>query len=217
MGSDIDMRVIKGIIKGEARGLDIFSNFKQYGLESHLAGVIRMDMHLNPVRKDLEDLFHSIIADPPYGVRAGGRKSVYKDVEIRHRESHVPSTDPYTLGETLRDLLDFSARLLVVGGRLVYFFPASPDTYDPDEIPGHPALILVQNTEQILSGRYSRRLITMEKVKVYSKQEAEAYHLEKGDPVLKIDNLRDFVYESCTDGDCASLAKNDRKFRAKTT
>lgn len=78
-------------------------------------------------------------------MRAGGRKSVAKDVEIRDRESYIPSTDPYTLGECLRDLLDFSARMLVPGGRLVYFFPASPETYKESEVPGHPNLKLICN------------------------------------------------------------------------
>jgi tRNA (guanine10-N2)-methyltransferase len=64
----------------------------------------------------------------------------------------------------LRDLLDLSARLLKRGGRLVYFLPAAPEVYRDDEVPRHPALALVANSEQVLSSRYSRRLITMQKV-----------------------------------------------------
>ncbi len=91
-------------------------------------------------------VFHAIIGDPPYGVRAGGRKSLAKpEVEIRDRGSHVVSTAPYGMGECLRDLLDLAARLLVVGGRLVFFFPASPDTYRDGEVPGHPALRIISN------------------------------------------------------------------------
>ena len=67
-------------------------------------------------------------------------------------------------GECLRDLLDVSARLLRVGGRLVYFLPAAPEVYREEEVPRHPALRLVANSEQVLNARYSRRLITMEKV-----------------------------------------------------
>lgn len=53
--------------------------------------------------------------DPPYGVRAGAKKSVAKpEREIRDRATYIPSTDPYTLGECLRDLLDFSAKMLKV-------------------------------------------------------------------------------------------------------
>ena len=67
-------------------------------------------------------------------------------------------------GECLRDLLDTSAKLLRLGGRLVYFLPAAPEVYREEEIPQHPALRLIANSEQILSTKFSRRLITMEKV-----------------------------------------------------
>lgn len=32
-----------------------------------------------------------------------------------------------------------------VGGRLVYFMPATPETYREEEIPTHPALAMVAN------------------------------------------------------------------------
>jgi tRNA (guanine10-N2)-methyltransferase len=49
-------------------------------------------------------------------VRAGGRKGASRDgVQIRDRNAHIVSTDDYSLGECLRDLLDLAARLLVVG------------------------------------------------------------------------------------------------------
>lgn len=67
-------------------------------------------------------------------------------------------------GECLRDLLDTSAKLLRPGGRLVYFLPAAPEVYKEEEIPQHPALRLIANSEQILSTKFSRRLITMKKV-----------------------------------------------------
>ena len=79
-------------------------------------------------------------------MRAGGRKSVPKPgLEIRDRETHIVATGAYALGEILRDLLDLSARLLVIGGRLVYFFPSAPETYSEDDLPRHPALALVSN------------------------------------------------------------------------
>jgi tRNA (guanine10-N2)-methyltransferase len=48
----------------------------------------------------------------------------------------------------------------------VYFLPAAPAVYSEEEVPRHPALTLVANSEQVLSSRYSRRLITMRKVPV---------------------------------------------------
>lgn len=64
-------------------------------------------------------MFDAVIGDPPYGVRAGGRKSSAREVTIRDRATHIPATDPYSLGECLRDLLDLAAQTLVVreGGR----------------------------------------------------------------------------------------------------
>ena len=67
-------------------------------------------------------------------------------------------------GECLRDLLHMSAKLLRPAGRLVYFLPAAPEVYREEEVPQHPALQLVANSEQVLSTKFSRRLITMEKV-----------------------------------------------------
>jgi tRNA (guanine10-N2)-methyltransferase len=58
----------------------------------------------------------AIVGDPPYGVRAGGRKSKCNpDARIINRATYIPSTAPYTLTECLSDLLEFAAVLLVVG------------------------------------------------------------------------------------------------------
>ncbi len=67
----------------------------------------------------------AVLCDPPYGVRAGGRKSVYRDTLVR--ENHTPHTDPYTLTECTRDLLDLAARLLVIGVSLQGFTGAMTD------------------------------------------------------------------------------------------
>lgn len=65
-----------------------------------------------------------MLADPPYGVRAGARKSVHMPYKPRKEgRDHYPSTAPYTLGECLMDLLDSASRLLRISGRLVYFLP----------------------------------------------------------------------------------------------
>lgn len=64
----------------------------------------------------LLQVFSAILGDPPYGVRAGGRKSVAKEVTVRYRATHIPSTDPYSLTECLADLLELAAVTLVLGG-----------------------------------------------------------------------------------------------------
>lgn len=78
-------------------------------------------------RQDLEEVFDAVVTDPPYGVRAGARKSVHLPYKPRPAgRDHFPHTVPYTLGECLLDLLESSARLLRLGGRLVYFLPVGP-------------------------------------------------------------------------------------------
>lgn len=221
MGADIDVRVIRGEkMSKTGRVANIFTNFEQYGLPHPLA-LVRMDMHRHPLRPGLEELFDAVIGDPPYGVRAGGRKTIAKEVLITNRETYIASTAPYTMGECLRDLLDHAARLLKVGGRLVYFMPATPETYAESEIPTHPTLQLVANSEQILTIRYSRRLITMEKVCKYDSEAAAAHHAAHPDPTMMVDRLYDIVYESYYDengryiGD--SKPRADKKCRSKQT
>ncbi len=69
----------------------------------------------------------AIVGDPPYGVRAGGRKSKRNpDARIMNRATYIPSTAPYTLTECLGDLLEFAAVLLVVGELLFAATVAAP-------------------------------------------------------------------------------------------
>lgn len=134
-------------------------------------------------------MFDAIICDPPYGVRAGGRKSggrkLLKGVVDPYtvpddkRTDHIPSTAPYSLAECVHDLLDLAAKMLVMGGRLVYFYPVlrEEDTIDTN-FPEHPCFKLVATCEQILSFRYSRILLTMVKISPYTEDVAEASRLK---------------------------------------
>ncbi|KAJ9533440.1 hypothetical protein QJQ45_026477 [Haematococcus lacustris] len=210
MGTDVDMKVIKlGKTTAKGEHVNVYSNFQHYGTRGRLAGLLRLDLHTHPFRRDLQEVFHAIVGDPPYGVRAGGKKSVQRDVQILDRATHLPSmasqfayclalghAEPYSMGECLRDLLSFAARLLVRGGRLVFFMPSTPDTYSAQELPRHPALRLLHNSEQLLTSRYSRRLITMEKVAAFDADAEAAHYAEYPDPTLAVDRLHDKVYEA---------------------
>ena len=134
-------------------------------------------------------IFDALVCDPPYGVRAGGRKSGGRKllkggcdpyvIPDHLRTNHIPSTAPYTLEECLFDLLNVAARMLRVGGRLVYFYPVASEDYKEEDMPSHPCLETVYNTEQILTRKYSRRLLTMVKVGKYTQdmgREAEIRH-----------------------------------------
>ncbi|KAG7270741.1 hypothetical protein CRUP_010574 [Coryphaenoides rupestris] len=97
-------------------------------------------------------------------LRQYGKEKAYVDVMV-FGESHVPVSLAYHLSDIFADLLTFSARHLVMGGRLAYWLPVHSPEYCVEMVPGHPCLRVVSNSEQTLSSHTSRRLITMEKVK----------------------------------------------------
>ncbi|CAG8626667.1 6348_t:CDS:2, partial [Scutellospora calospora] len=149
IGSDIDGRQIRG-----QANKSIKSNIDQYNLSDKVLDTLVFDICHHPWRENL--WFDAIVTDPPYGVRAGAKTLGRKDptrrprivdgVPAHKRENYYPPTKPYEMSEVLIDLLEFAARYLVVGGRLVYWLPTIVD----DE----------QNF-----GQWSRRLVTMEKFK----------------------------------------------------
>jgi tRNA (guanine10-N2)-methyltransferase len=79
-------------------------------------------------------------------------------------EDYYPPTQPYEMENVIRDLHEFAATYLVLGGRLVYWLPTIKDEYEPKDIPQHPCLELIANSEQSF-GVWSRRLITLEKIR----------------------------------------------------
>lgn len=187
MGADIDIRVVRD---GKGPGRNVWANFRQYGLPAPL-GLMRADNNCPPWREELGEIFDAVICDPPYGVRAGGRKSGGRKllrgtkepyvIPDDMREDHIPSTAPYTLEECLHDLLDMAARCLKPGGRLVFFFPAARELYSDGGLPAHPCFRVVANSEQILTRRWSRRLLTMVKERAYTadmRARARARHEE---------------------------------------
>ncbi|KAM7250599.1 hypothetical protein ACFE04_022482 [Oxalis oulophora] len=187
MGADIDIRVVR-----DGKGnRNVWSNFEQYGLPMPV-GLLRADNNLPPWRPGLKEIFDSIICDPPYGVRAGGRKSggrkLLKGVKGPYtipeekRTDHIPSTAGYSLVECVHDLLNLAAKMLVMGGRLVFFFPVLRDDDSSEtNFPEHPCFKLITASEQILSYRYSRVLLTMVKTCPYTDEielEAKMKHLD---------------------------------------
>ncbi|KAF3653272.1 putative glycine-rich RNA-binding protein 7-like isoform X1 [Capsicum annuum] len=195
MGADIDIRVVR-----DGRGPDrnVWSNFKQYGLPMPIA-LLRADNNLPLCRLGLKEVFDAIVCDPPYGVRAGGRNSGGRKllkgvigpytVPDDKRTGHIPSTAPYSLVECVHDLLDLAAKMLVLGGRLVYFYPVVREDESIDTtFPEHPFFKLVATSEQVLSYRYSRVLLNMVKIGPYTEEialVARIKHLEFKENHLK--------------------------------
>ncbi|KAI7902319.1 S-adenosyl-L-methionine-dependent methyltransferase [Cokeromyces recurvatus] len=168
LGSDIDGRQIRG--KGNA---SVHSNIEQYNLQGRVLDTLVFDICHHPWRS--QQWIDAIVTDPPYGVRAGAKKlgrhdgkeltmRTYDGVPMHTREDYYPPTKPYEMSEVLVDLLNFAAKHLLLGGRLVYWLPTIVDEYSNDDVPQHPCMKLISNSEQNF-GQWSRRLITMEKIK----------------------------------------------------
>ena len=160
IGTDIDFRVL---VLGKV-GRTIASNYAQYGLGT--PELIRGDNSLPALRRS--SIFDAIVTDPPYGVRAGARKTgTAKHRELSpqedYAEAHIASTQVYAEGAVISDLLVTAARMLRVGGRLVYLLPACAVDFSPAALPRHPCLELVSFHEQPLTMMLSRFVVIMRK------------------------------------------------------
>jgi len=176
-GTDIDLRVLRGRNPNE----NIVSNFQQYGLPP--PELVRSDnsIYHRHFRKHLP-LFDAIVTDPPYGIRAGARKSGSRrgDGEVRpvleeYRYDHVAQTRPYAVSDVMADLLNVAAMTLVMGGRLTYVIPSMLDFNEEEDLPRHDCLKVVSVCYQPLQTELGRRTVTMEKVKEYDDRKRDEY------------------------------------------
>lgn len=169
IGSDFDWKVLHGALRG-AKG-NIFDNFSQYNLpRPELICSDQSQLLWNAQRKAVPT-FDGIVCDPPYGVRAGARKSgrvgPIRTVVPDEYGIHIPSSQPYDVEDVIADLLDMSAQCLKFNSLLVYLLPSHADMSD-DDLPRHPCLETVHVSQQLLRARFVRRLIVMRKVKDWS-------------------------------------------------
>lgn len=197
-GTDIDIRVLLGIGVGVSGGgateelteekgdgqprVNVTTNFKQYGLP--LPELIRADNSMSPMAVRCRGYFDAVVCDPPYGIRAGARKSGrrpntkaqqpldltiggeaptrFEKLSEERKQNYIAPTQPYAAEDVMSDLLQFAAETLREGGRLVYLLPTTYEYTDAD-LPRHSQLHVVANSEQKLTTKYARRLITMVK------------------------------------------------------
>lgn len=167
IGSDIDGRQIRG-----RDSVSIYTNLERYNVEQQMLGALVSDFARNTWRSALK--FDAIITDPPYGVRAGARRLGSKApgqraIPADYRDDSYPETIPYELDHLIGDLLDFAEQRLVVGGRLVFWYPVifgedrQPPAIDPCVfILTDARFSVVADSPQRLCGMI-RRLITLER------------------------------------------------------
>ena len=176
MGGDMDFCLLHSKThKPKAKKKDLFMNFKHYNVPR--PEIVCCDNSCPPWRRG-RPMFDAIICDPPYGVRAGARKTGNRRLAMgkplkskvplsQYTKPHVPSSVVYPVEDVMEDLVQLAAEQLVVGGRLVYLLPTYGE-FQIDQLPQHECLQFVTQSAQYLTGGYMRRCITVEKVKEWA-------------------------------------------------
>jgi tRNA (guanine10-N2)-methyltransferase len=191
-GADIDLRVLQGYSVGrkvkkslpgteEIKRDDVFANFKFYGLPK--PWIVAMDISYPTLKISKTKLkFDAIVWDPPYGVKAGPKKTKAKD-KASVKEHRWNKEDESTLGiftkkenyETNKiyyTLLNLASKILKTGGRLVFLFHTDVTyTEEMNKFPEHPCFKLVHSCENPLMTKRSRHSIKM--VKIWEPEELE--------------------------------------------
>eukprot|EP01061_Rhynchopus_euleeides_P016802 TRINITY_DN28129_c0_g1_i1.p1 TRINITY_DN28129_c0_g1~~TRINITY_DN28129_c0_g1_i1.p1 ORF type:complete len:581 (+),score=241.42 TRINITY_DN28129_c0_g1_i1:70-1743(+) len=177
-GSDLDGRALGNKEHG------IQSNCQQYGFIP--MELMRLDMSQACWRADLSEVFDAIISDPPYG-RRESRKRIDEQRqekldefvealspqakkqridELAERYIPPPKRD-YNMKDLLTDMVDKAARLLRIGGKLVYWHPTTAQ-YTQDELATHPCMKLLADKGQSITIKLKRRLVVMEKTAAWT-------------------------------------------------
>lgn len=167
----------------------------QYKLNSTFLGTMVADTAHNPWKK--QSIFDAIICDPPYGIREGARKISSTDASPfkKNGELRYPKTEPYDLSDIIVDLINFAVIHLRDKGRLVFWLPSPNDTYKPQDIPNHPAMKIISVSVQPF-GKWSRRLITMEKMERVNMENIGISGLNNTKPAHS--GFRDFYFKPKT-------------------
>jgi tRNA (guanine10-N2)-methyltransferase len=226
VGTDIDIRVIRG--KGGDQ--TVWNNFDFYGLPR--PEIVRSDNALYQrhfrhhhatdtqtkttttttttttatatTANFTEPLYDAIVTDPPYGIRAGARKSGSKKGLERtilddYRHDHIAQTKVYPVEDVMSDLVDIAAQTLVLGGRLVYIIPSFEDFDPTTDLPQHDCLQLLHSCYQSFGNGLGRRIVVMKKICHYDllKQTQYKQRIWKYGPesANKCANLRDKLLE----------------------
>lgn len=119
-GTDIDWKTLHGKMRKATH--TVVDNFKQYGLAR--PELMCSDNSIFPC--NMKEFFDSIVCDPPYGVRAGAKKSGHVNgpkpkLDVSKFPSHFPASQHYPVEDVMDDLLDLAAKLLKVGAAWSFF------------------------------------------------------------------------------------------------
>lgn len=111
IGSDLDWKILHG--KTKKGPISVRDNFRQYKLKQ--PEILCSDLSCNQWRSNAAGFVDAIVCDPPYGVRAGARKSGRAEgKEVRTtlagaQVTHIPTTQIYDVEDVIHDLLGKNA------------------------------------------------------------------------------------------------------------
>ncbi|CAG9580128.1 unnamed protein product [Danaus chrysippus] len=211
-GSDIDFMMLHARTrptrvgkKSRDKDESIAGNMRQYGTSSRYLDVIVSDFSL-PMWKD-KLTFDAIITDPPYGIREPTEKiGIEREnytLSEDHLVNHIPAKVDYELPHMYNDLLTFAVKHLEVGKRLVCWYPVIREDYKEEDLPSHPSLKLVANSEQLLSKLTARRLLTYEKIN-------DQLPSNVGDTMSGTQNFREKYFAS---GDATRKQRHEKRIQ----
>uniref|UniRef100_A0A915Q724 tRNA (guanine(10)-N(2))-methyltransferase TRMT11 n=1 Tax=Setaria digitata TaxID=48799 RepID=A0A915Q724_9BILA len=145
LGSEINYQIARATGRSSRAGVrcntskeSVAANFQQYGIDVYFMGLVIADASQHQLwhpgsHFNTAPVFDAIITDPPYGVREKGQKVGIKGkkeswiVSDTHHVNHYPEKTKYSISATFLDLINLASKLLVVGGRLLFWFPVFDD------------------------------------------------------------------------------------------
>eukprot|EP00004_Rigifila_ramosa_P027691 TRINITY_DN9109_c0_g1_i2.p1 TRINITY_DN9109_c0_g1~~TRINITY_DN9109_c0_g1_i2.p1 ORF type:complete len:482 (+),score=88.05 TRINITY_DN9109_c0_g1_i2:97-1446(+) len=162
IGGDIDFNILHGLGR---RKTTIRDNYVQYSLQDRTPDLVRLDIAHTPLRR--RPLFDAILADPPYGIRAGSKQagSARENPQIPEHllANHIAQSVPYAMDDVLADLTAFAVDTLRIGGRFLFWLPLLRDEPAPTyKVP--PEMVEICACVERFNDRFSRTLVVLQKI-----------------------------------------------------
>ena len=111
----------------------------------------------------------SILSDSPSSSSLDSESKGPSSSSESRKPFRIPRFIEYTFADVLVDLFNFALARLVVGGRLVFWVPATHH-FHPAELPTHPSLRFIGASMEKLTRICARILVTMEKTAPFDPQ-----------------------------------------------
>jgi len=165
IGSDVNRRQFVGRdtyhknpkIKTMAPGTDVYTNFKQFGVENKVLGFCTSDVFDGETLKP--QTVDAVIFDPPYGGREGVQRGENRGaVKTETEDAYLQLAIPF-----VEEVLRKAEVYLKDGGRACFFVPHETDREPPVKTVINENFEEVSRSTQYLTSKYSRTLLLYRK------------------------------------------------------